>query len=286
MMEPPTPDTPALNALIVDDERPAREELRWLLEQCAGVHVLDTAQGADEARELLAAARAQGNPIDLVFLDINMSGVGGMRLAELLYQSAPPRTQSDAPAPGVIFVTAYQDYAVDAFAVDAIDYLLKPVRLERLQKAVARARRKLLPSPDTQPNLQAAGNEPPGAAPEAAPLERISVEDQGVYRVIPVDEILYFEADGGVVVAATRAERFITDFSLKFLEENLSDALFFRSHRSYIVRLDAIESIAPWGAGTYRLIFDRARDLGAPLSRSRAGELKSLIPWSARVVDS
>jgi DNA-binding LytR/AlgR family response regulator len=84
----------------------------------------------------------------------------------------------------------------------------------------------------------------------------------------------------------TRAgERFITDFSLKFLEANLDVEVFFRSHRSYIVRLDAIQSIAPWGAGTYRLVLDRNDELGVPLARARAAELKSLIPWSANVFE-
>jgi DNA-binding LytR/AlgR family response regulator len=87
------------------------------------------------------------------------------------------------------------------------------------------------------------------------------------------------------VVIQTAQKRFITDFSLKFLEQNLDPDSFFRCHRSYIVRLDAIESIAPWGAGTYRLILDRESDLGVPLARARATELKALIPWSANVFE-
>lgn len=279
MMSPSPPKPPALRVLVVDDEKPAREELCWLLEQCDGADVVARAATADQARQLLDAP-PQDVPIDLVFLDINMPGIDGMRLAELLHKRAPSPAQA-APArarPAVIFVTAYDDYAVDAFAVDAIDYLLKPVRLERLQRALERARRLLRPH-------EPAPAQPARTAPGASALERISVEDHGVYRVIPLDEILYFEADDGVVLAATLHERFMTDFSLKFLEENLSEETFFRSHRSYIVRLDAIESIAPWGAGTYRLIFSRERDLGAPLSRSRAGELKSRMPWSARLTE-
>lgn len=279
MIAPSPPQHASLNILVVDDEKPAREELCWLLEQCDGARVVARAASADQARQLLDAP-AQDPPIDLVFLDINMPGIDGMRLAELLHKR--PHAAHPPPGartrPGVIFVTAYDDYAVDAFAVDAIDYLLKPVRLERLQKALERATRLLRPP-------QANAPQPAHPAPATSALERISVEDHGVYRVIPLDEILYFEADDGVVLAATLHERFLTDFSLKFLEDNLSEDTFFRSHRSYIVRLDAIESIAPWGAGTYRLIFSRERDLGAPLSRSRAAELKSRIPWSARLTE-
>lgn len=262
-----------LNLLIVDDEQPAREELRWLLEQCDGVHIVGSAASASAAQQLL-----QEFAVDLIFLDINMPGIDGMRLAESLHKMGTSRPGARA-RPGVIFVTAYDHYAVDAFAIDAVDYLLKPVRLARLQNALERGRK--LRHSQAPPAPAPLGE--PGAAAEV--LERISVEDHGVYRVLPVDEILYFESDGGIVVAATLTERFITDFSLKFLEENLSERAFFRCHRGYIVRLDAIESIAPWGAGTYRLIVSRARDLGVPLSRSRAAELKSRIPWSARVVE-
>ncbi len=243
-----------MRAFIVDDEKPAREELEWLLGQC-DVEVVGQAESAESALESL-----RDHEVDLVFLDIDMPGIGGMRLAELF--------GDDDDAPSVVFVTAYEHHAVDAFSVDAVDYVLKPVRLERIQKAIRRAEKRQ------------------GAAPRGKLLHRISVHEGGVYKVIPIDEILFFESEDGIVVVQTReGRRNITDFSLKFLEENLDEEVFFRSHRSYIVRLDAIESIAPWGAGTYRLILDRDEDIGVPLARSRAPELKSLIPWSANVFE-
>jgi DNA-binding LytR/AlgR family response regulator len=259
-----TPKTHPMNVLIVDDELPAREELKWLLEQCDDVAVIGDASTSKTALEFV-----QSHPVDLVFCDIDMPGANGMRLAESL-------SELDADdRPLVAFVTAYDRYAVDAFGVEAIDYVLKPVRLERLQKTLARAAERLetddIPRPAERP---------------ARPLARISVEERGVYRVIPVDTVLFFESEDGIVVAQTDSARFITDFSLKFLEQNLDPDHFFRSHRSYIVRLDAIDSIAPWGAGTYRLILDRDADLGVPLARSRAAELKALIPWSTSALDN
>ena len=196
--------------------------------------------------------------------DVDMPGVDGLRLAELLSE------RDDAPL--LVFVTAYERHAVDAFSVDAVDYLLKPVRIERLRKALGRVRERLSTT---------------NASPESNPkhLQRISVEDKGVYRVLPVDDLLFLESEDGIVVAQTRDARYITDFSLKFLEANLDPERFFRSHRSYIVQISAIDSIAPWGAGTYRLILDRDADLGVPLARSRASDLKSLIPWSASAFD-
>lgn len=255
-----------MKALVVDDEEPAREELTWMLEQLEDVEVVGQATDAGEARECLDGSSA----IDLLFLDIDMPGVGGMRLAELISE------MPDDDRPLIAFVTAYDEHAIDAFEVDAIDYLLKPVRLERLRKTVEKARTRLeAPSRAADEDSEASNR----------PLERISVEDRGVYRVVPIEDVLFFEAQEGVVAAATRADRYVTEFSLKFLEQNLSPDAFFRCHRSYIVRLDAIESIAPWGAGTYRLMLSDDEELSVPLARSRAGELKSRIPWSANVFE-
>ncbi len=251
-----------MNILLVDDEAPAREELAWLIAQCGDD--LQVVAHAASAQDALRKLDDEALAIDLAILDINMAGIDGVRLAEL-WQEREER-------PLVIFVTAYQDRAVDAFAVDAVDYLLKPVRLERLKRALARARQR------QHPALASASAQPRF-------LSRISVEERGVYRVIPIEEILFFEAEDGIVVVQTARGRHISDFSLKFLEQNLDPHRFFRSHRSTIVQLDAICSIAPWGAGTYRLICDREQDLGVPLARSRAAELKSLIPWSASALD-
>ncbi|MBA2663138.1 MAG: response regulator transcription factor [Bradymonadaceae bacterium] len=257
-----------MRVYVVDDELPAREELAWLLRQCTDVEVVGQAASAEAAFEALDGEHRLA---ELVFLDVDMPGIGGMRLAEL-WQDLPAGRR-----PLVVFVTAYEAHAVEAFGVDAVDYLLKPVRLARLQAALEKAR------------LRLEANGPLTAATfvgaTTRPLARISVEDRGVYRVIAIEDILFFEAVEGIVLAQTASERLITDFSLKFLEHNLDAQRFFRSHRSFIVQLDAIESIAPWGAGTYRLILSRGRDLGVPLARSRAGDLKSLIPWSANVFD-
>lgn len=249
-----------MKAFVVDDERPAREELIWLLDQCDGVEVSGQAGSAEEALE-----RVIGAELDVVFLDIDMPGIGGMRLAE--------RLRDAELAAAIVFVTAYDNHAVEAFGVDAADYLLKPVRLERLQRALDKVRLRL--------GATSEATERP-----ARPLTRISVEHRGVYRVLPLDDVLFFESEDGIVVVQTRkGERFITDFSLKFLEGALDPDIFFRSHRSYIVRLDAITSIAPWGAGTYRLVLDDDDDLGVPLARARAAVLKALIPWSTNALE-
>lgn len=252
-----------MRAIVVDDEKPARQELTWLLGQCEGVDVTGQFASARHAIDFVDERGAE-----LCFLDIDMPGIDGLRLAESW------REQLGDDSPHVVFVTAYEEHAVDAFSVDAIDYLLKPVRLQRLRQTIARARRRLgQRAPET-----GVGDE------SSAPLERISVEELGEYRVISVDEILWIEADEGFAAVHTEDGAHLTDFSLKALEENLDEECFFRCHRSFIVRLDAIRRISPSGAGTYRLVVGDSDDETVPLARSRAPDLKARIPWSATVL--
>jgi DNA-binding LytR/AlgR family response regulator len=257
-----------MRVIVVDDEQPAREELAWLLGQCEAV---DVAGQFGSARDAAAYLEKGDEDIDLCFLDIDMPGLDGVRLAQLWHDRLADR------APLIAFVTAYEEHAVDAFSLDAVDYLLKPVRLSRLEKTLLRARRRL--GEVHQPTSEI------GDAP-SSPLERISVEILGQYHVIATDKILWIEADEGFATVHTDQGAHLTDFSLKFLEENLDRERFFRCHRSYIVRLDAITRITPVGSGTYRLVVGEGSsdDQAIPLARSRAPELKARIPWSANVL--
>ncbi len=238
-----------MKALVVDDELPAREELSWLLSQC-DVDVVASLGSAEDALAFL-----KKNIVDVVFLDIEMPGISGMRLGEMIYGMK-------GDSPNIIFVTAYQEKAVDAFEIEATDYLLKPVRLERLRRAVEK-----LPRVDVESKEELSGGKK---------LTRISVEHRGVYHVVALTEILAFESEEGIVLAYTKEENFVTDFSLKFLENNLDTEAFYRCHRGFIVRIDAITKIAPWGAGTFQLTLSNSKIV--PLARSRASELRALMP--------
>ena len=239
-----------IRALVVDDELPAREELQWLLEQIEGVEVAGAASDSKDALDQIV-----NDPFDVVFLDIDMPGIDGMRLAEAIYETSGPKPQ-------IVFVTAYQERAVDAFSVDATDYILKPARLDRLRTALDKVRARLISKPS-----------------EPKALSRISVEKRNVFHVIAVEDIVFFESEDGVVIVQTDDERFMTDFNLKYLERSLSPELFYRCHRSFIVRIDAIKSLAPLGAGTYQLTLQGVERV-IPLARSRASGLKQLIPSS------
>lgn len=248
-----------MRALVVDDELPAREELGWLLSQC-NVDVVSLCASSEEALVFL-----ENTSVDVVFLDIEMPGLNGMRLGEILHDR---RKASLSSSPSLIFVTAYQEKAVDAFEIEATDYLLKPVRLERLRKAIEKVKSvSVLPEKKPQEKKEKE---------KEKKLTRISVEHRGAFHVVSVNDILVFESQEGIVIAYTENENFVTDFSLKFLEANLDTDYFFRCHRSYIVRIDRITRIAPWGAGTFQLTLENTKEV--PLARKRASELRALMP--------
>ncbi len=235
-----------LRALVVDDEPLARDELMFLLDEL-GVEVVGQAGNA-------ASALAQSGELrpELVFVDLRMPGPDGLALAESLMK----RHEGVM----VVVVSAHDDGAIRAYEAGVLDYLLKPVRLERLQKAVERARERL-PSDEGE-----------------AVLTRLAVRRRGKLVVVTIGDVLYFEVRDELVWAVTRTDRFALDLTLSAVEQRVSPAEFFRSHRGALVRLDAIVGMEPAGAGTYELILDHPDAPKVPLARERARLLRELIP--------
>ena len=264
-----------IKALVVDDEDPARSELRYMLEQAGGVEVVGEAGSASEARQLIAAIE-----YDLVFLDIEMPGLSGLDLAAALATSER--------SPAVVFVTAYGEHALRAFDVAATDYIVKPVSLQRLRQALARvdAGRTQPRAPALEaPTASAAdGGEAARAdsattgSPEAgARIERIPVEKGGRTLLIPAEEILYVEAHDDYSRVHTVDGRFLSALSLTTLEERLEALGFFRVHRSYLVALGRVREVLPMYGGT--LVLRLSDDAGTqiPVSRRRAAACKRAL---------
>lgn len=219
-METPTPA--ALRVLIVDDEAPARARLRDLLGDIAARHpteIVGMAANGVEALRLLEAA-----PADVVLADIRMPVMDGVELARHLGKLAS--------APAVIFVTAYDQYAVEAFELAAVDYLLKPVRAERLAAALAKAEARRPAAPDD------------AALAGLAPGERrhFSVSERGRILLLPVSEVLYLRAELKYVTARTVERDYVLDESLVQLEEEFSRR-FLRLHRNCLVARDAVQGV-------------------------------------------
>lgn len=239
-----------LHVLVVDDEAPARDELAFLLHQQAQVGRVDQAASATSCLELLARGG-----IDAVFLDVRMPHLDGLALARLIGQMARP--------PLVVFVTAYEDHAVEAFGLATVDYLMKPVRPERLGVTLQRLSRARASAV---------------AAPSSSPLgDRIAVSARGQIRLLPAAEVRVAIADGEGVTVRTTEGRYHVRQTLHELEERLEPHGFLRVHRAYLVNLNHVSSIDGFFNGTYLLKLAGLPDLTVPVSRRHAADLRSAI---------
>jgi two-component system LytT family response regulator len=251
-------DTAPLRVVLVDDEPLARARARRMLAAEAGVEVVGEAGSAPEARRVIADARP-----DLLLLDVQMPGEDGFALLRSL-----------DPRPAVVFVTAYDQYAVQAFEENAVDYLLKPFRAERLARALERARRDLAHPEDVAHRLEQVLATLGGAAPH---LERLAVR-VGVRQVIlKVEDVLWFGAEDKLVFAATTGDRNWMDLTLDHLERRLDTPRFVRVHRGAIANLDHAVALRPAFAGTWRLQMDDPARTEVPVSRARARVLRDRL---------
>jgi DNA-binding LytR/AlgR family response regulator len=214
-----------IRALLVDDEAPARSELRYLLAAHPEVEVVGEAASAAEALKLAVAVA-----YDVVFLDVEMPGLSGLDAARLVH--------GRPNAPQLVFVTAHEQYAVDAFAVEALDYLLKPVEPERLAQVVRRL---------------ASGRQ---AA--AASVEKIPVVSGGKTVLLDWEEVHYVRADGDYSRVHTHDRSYLCTQSLRRLEEALPSARFARIHRSYLVNLAKVAAVKRPAPDRLRLALDDA----------------------------
>jgi two-component system LytT family response regulator len=247
-----------LRVLIVDDEPLARARARRLLDEVGGATVVGEAGSAAEARQRLRA-----EPADLLLLDIQMPGEDGFALLRSL-----------DPRPAVVFVTAFDHYAVRAFEENAVDYLLKPFRRERLAEAIERARHDLVRPEELSRRLALllGGLERAGASQH---LDRLTVRIGQRQVILKAEEVLWFGAEDKLVFAATANDRHYVNFTLDQLEQKLDPRRFARVHRGAIVNLDHAVALRPGFAGTYRLQLDDPARTEVPVSRARARQLRA-----------
>jgi two-component system response regulator AlgR len=239
----------SLRVLIVDDEPPARERLRRLLAEQGDVDIAGEAANGEQAVRLAGELHP-----DLVLLDVRMPGMNGLEAARHL-------ALFDSP-PAVVFTTAYDAYAVEAFEAQAIGYLLKPVRAEKLAAALKRAARLAAP----KLAKLAAGD------PQRAARTHVAARLGDSVRLIPLQDIYYFGADQKYTTVRHRGGTDLIEDSLRALEEEFP-SLFVRVHRNALVGINSLAAIERDAEGQYRVVI---RDIGERLDVSRrlAGELK------------
>jgi two-component system, LytTR family, response regulator len=238
-----------LRALVVDDEPPSRQRVLSLLEEHPGVVVVGEASDGEAA---VAAIRAH-RP-DLVFLDVQMPGMDGFGVLQELAGELTAQ---------VVFVTAYDRYAVQAFEVRALDYLLKPVDPERLGEAVRRAIERHREGATADPRIDALLEM---VRPRASFARRLVVRDEGVASFVPVERVERIEAEGNYVRVHAAGQAYLLREPLREIESRLDPERFSRVNRSAIVNLDHVERVEPWFRGEYRIVL---RD-GTRLTSSRA----------------
>jgi len=253
-----------MKVMIAEDERLAREELAYLLSRERDVELLPSATSGVELLELAAAHKP-----DVVFLDIHMPGLDGVQTAHKL-MDADPR-------PYIVFATAYEQYAVEAFRLEAADYLLKPYDEERLRQTLQRIRKMRSSSEGTAI--------PPAAATASTAAEgpfrsggafkpKLLIDDGSRMVVVEPAKISYAVKEEKLTqIHLTDGQVHATRQTLQELEEKLAGYAFFRTHRSYLVNVDRIDEIEPWFNGAYNVVLKDAGRSKVPLSRVAAKEL-------------
>lgn len=253
-----------VRVVIADDERPARSYLKKLLSEDAEVEVVGEAENGSAAIKVIEQERP-----DLVLLDLQMPEMDGIEVVRMLM----PETM-----PLIAFVTAYDEYAVKAFEVNAVDYLLKPVNGERLSKTLARAKARLAHSEERKSAVSGVVAASAAIEQNASDkfLKRIPVRRKDDIVFVNVDDITSIVADGEILhIYTDRGERYVITYRLKELEARLDSDEFIRISRSVVVNVNDIAKVSPMPGGTYIVTLTNRQEF--PSSRSRSKTLRETM---------
>ena len=256
--------TATLTALIVDDEQLARDELGFLLKSFPQVEIVGSAGNGIEALDLI-----QEHKPDLVFMDVQMPGLDGLSVVRRLLAE-------EAELPHFIFATAFDQYAVEAFEVNAIDYLLKPIEKERLQVSIERAQ-KLIEAPAHDPATrmekllaQLQGN--------VKPRTKLLVKNSNRMLLVDANDLIYATIqDGLITIVSTYVEGQSNYRTIEELQSNLDTGTFWRVHRSFLVNINRIKEVVPWFKSSYQLRMSDKRQTEIPVSRAQTKRLRELF---------
>lgn len=248
-----------IKVILVDDEKPALDELSYMLKTYTEFQIIGAFTDP-----VLALEAIYETPVDVVFLDISMPEMNGFMLAKLLLKLPH--------CPLIVFATAYDEYAVSAFEIQALDYLLKPLTEERLLKTITYIKKQLAKHKrDLNPLQQLLSVDKSTKNHQKLPLWK---KDR-IYLVNKSD-ILFCTTNENETTIVTSKESFVLSDTLTDLENQLDDPAFFRCHRSYLIRLDAISEIIPWFNNTYAVKF-KGYPEAVPISRRNAKQFKTLM---------
>jgi two-component system LytT family response regulator/two-component system response regulator LytT len=252
-----------LRAVVADDEQPAREELCFLLGQLEDVKVVGQADNGVSALEVIGTLEPQ-----IAFLDIQMPGLTGFEVASLLLQTGNA-------APSVVFVTAYDQYAIDAFEVNAVDYLLKPVEQRRLEQAVERVRQRLALGQHRDERIEHLVRM---MADRTRRRDQLALKVGDRFLLVQADDVIHASVDGDTIVVTTAQVAGTSNYrTLDELQARLDPDLFWRVHRSHLVNINKIKEIVPWFSRNYMLRMKDGKGTEIPVSRSQTKRLRDYL---------
>jgi two-component system LytT family response regulator/two-component system response regulator LytT len=253
-----------IEALIVDDEQPARDELAFLLKSFADVEVVGQGKNGLEAVNLIRDLAPQ-----LVFLDVQMPGLDGFGVIKKLLEKK-------LHLPLFVFATAYDHYAVHAFEVNAIDYLLKPIARSRLEKAIGKVRRMMETAESTHQKLDKLVQ-----MVEERPMpqkSKLMVRSAGRLFLVDSEDVIYASVEDGVIKLVTKDLEGQSNFrTVEDLQANLDAKTFWRTHRSYLVNINRIKEVIPWFKGSFQLKMEDRKQTEIPVSRGQTRKLRELF---------
>lgn len=248
-----------LKILLVDDEQPARAELRYILSLMPQTEVIGEAADGTQAIPLAAEYKP-----DVIFLDINMPGISGLEAAGVIRRLVPEAM--------IVFATAYDEYALKAFEIGAVDYVLKPFAEVRIEQTVARLGRY-----QENDRRQAGVRLDDLLLQVSRPVQKLPVEKSGKISLIDYENILYAYTSQGCVRLVTKETELEYQGSLAELEEKVRGSMLRRVHKSYIVNLSQVSEVIPWFKGTYWLKLAGGSATEIPVSKSQIKTIKALL---------
>ena len=248
----------AIGTLLVDDENLARDELAFLLRDFPEIEILATADNGLEAVKLIEDLEP-----DLVFLDVQMPGLDGMGVIRTLRDRG-------VVLPHFVLATAYDQYAVEAFRLEALDYVLKPIERERLEETIARAK-----------NAMAVPDVDGGARQQHAPSNvrtKLLIRSQNRNLIMDAQDMIYATIEDGVIsVVTTSLEGMLNYRTLEELQSNLDPGDFWRAHRSFIVNIHHIKEVIPWFNSSFQIKMTDKKETEIPVSRVQTKRLRTLF---------
>ena len=253
-----------ISALIVDDEQPARDELGFLLKEFPDIEVVGQGKNGVEGVNLIRELNPQ-----VTFLDVQMPGLDGFGVIKKLLERK-------LRLPYFVFATAYDNYAVQAFEVNALDYLLKPIAKPRLEKAITKLRHMIETAAPTYDKLdrlvQMIEDRP------AAQKNKLVVKSQGRLNLVDAEDIIFATIEDGVISLCTRDLEGISNFrTVEELQGSLDPKVFWRVHRSYLVNVNHIKEVVPWFKSSYQLKMQDRKQTEIPVSRAQTRRLRELL---------